>query len=419
MSYLSKLKANFPSVRKLLGRRGKQVGVFYCSLIFSLLFSIGNSVLNTRMLGPDQFGDFKFLQAVWSTSILFFTWGYFVTGGNLLAKKNDPNEEKPLYGSLLIVAAITAMIFIVIIFLASFPFERIYSIELGQKVRIFSVLLFVFPLRVCLQNAFRGMNSIYSLALLNVMPQMLYFIAAYFAATIFGLSLNIALFLYLFCLGISIGVTIFLTKPQFINLRGNILNIIKNNKAIGFPIYIALLVGTASEKISYFTLAYLFDTKLVGFFALAITITMPLTMIPNAIATTFFKQFATADKIEPKILLTSFGLSASTLVVYILLIKKMIILLYGHEYIEIIPLVYVCSVASIMHGLGDLYNRYLLSHGETICLRTNAIQLGAVNVIGYPTLIYLFNINGAVITKLIVDSLYLITMLVYYKKLVE
>lgn len=408
---------SLPSMKSLLVRkRVRQTGVLYLSLVVSLVLGIIVSVINTRQLDPQAFGDFKFLQTVWTLGVAFLTFGLFTTGGNLLAARGAPEAERPLLGSLLVIAGVISLLFIAVMGLASFPVGQVYGKELGGKMRLFSVLVFVFPLQIYLQEVLRGTNNITSLSLLNTLPQLLYIPMALVASRFSEFSLDMALLLYLLSLLVTAVVLIIRARPSFGHLRQGIQEVLGNNRAIGMHVYVAILVTTVTTQLSQFSLAYFFDTRLVGMFSLALTITMPLTMIPNAISTTFFKQFASLDMIPRKVIVSAMTISFVTLLIFFAVIRELILFLYTDKFIDVVPLAYICAVGSVLHGMGDVYNRYLLVHGKTRALRTNAVQLGFISVMGYVFLVACWGVSGAAVTKLFVDAVYLATMLFYYKR---
>ncbi len=396
------------------GKRAKQTAVLYFSLIASLVLGIASSVITTRLLGPQAFGDFKFIQTIWSTGMLFVTFGLSTTGGNLLAAQELPGSERSLMGSLLVLACGVSLFFCLLMALSSFPIGHVYGQGLGDKIRLFSALVFVFPLQIFLQEALRGTNDITTLALLNALPQLIFIFSAIGVSHWVGFSLNAALLLSVFGLAVTIIVAIIRARPSFGYIMKGIKEVLRNNRGIGFNIYIAVLITTITAQLSQFSLAYFFDTRMVGMFALALTITMPLTMIPNAISTTFFKHFASLDRIPRKVILATYAISGVTLLVFIGVIREIILLLYSEKFIEMVPLAYVCAVGAVLHGIADVYNRYLLAHGKTRVLRTNAIILGAISVAGYVFIVAWLGAIGAAITKLMVDLAYFISMLLYY-----
>ncbi len=404
----------FLSIKPLLANvRVKQTGILYLSLVISLALGILVSVINTRLLGIKEFGDFKFLQTIWTLGVSFVTFGLFSTGGNLLARRASQETERPLTGSLLVIAGVIALLFTLVMSIASVPIGHLYGQELAGKLRLFSALVFVFPLQLYLQEVLRATNAITNLALLNALPQSLYIPAALAAKHYYGFSLDIALLLYLLSIAITIILMTLFAQPRFSHLGSGIKEIFAHNRSIGFNVYLAILVTTATTQLSQFSLAYFFDTRLVGIFSLALTITMPLTMIPNAIATSFFKQFASLTQIPRKVIIMTLAISTLTLLGFLAVIEKIIVLLYSQQFIEVVPLAYICAVGALIHGIGDVYNRFLLAHGRTRILRNNAMFLGLLSIVGYVFLVAKWGMIGAVITKVMVDVFYLAAMIEY------
>lgn len=399
----------------LASRRARQTGALYVSLVTSLMLGIVVSVINTRFLGPEAFGDFKFIQTIWTLSVLFVTFGFFTTGGNLLAERGSAGSERPLMGSMAVLAAGISLAFTFLMIGLSFPLGQVYGDELGGKIRLYSALLFVFPFQLYLQDALRGTNNIYSLALLNVLPQFLYIPAALTANATYGFSLDMALLLYLLSMAVTVLAIALRANPAFTGIKRGISEVVRNNKAIGFHIYLAVLVTTATAQLSQFSLAFFYDTRLVGIFALAITITMPLTMIPNAIATTFFKHFASLDRIPARVTTAAVLVSVVTLFAFLIVIKEIILFLYSERFDDVVSIAYICAVAAVLRGMGDLFNRYLLAHNMTKVLRTNAMHLGVISALGYIVLVAEWDVTGAAVTKLVVDIAYLLSMIFYYR----
>jgi len=397
--------------------RARQAGVLYAALVISLILGVAVSVINTRLLGPKAFGDFKLIQTVWTVGVLFVTFGLLTTGGNLLAKKQSRDAEKPLLGSLLVITMIISLIFIALMIAASFPLGHLYGNEFGQKIRFYAGLLFVFPFQIYLQEALRGTNDIYGLAFLNALPQAAYIPAALAVNHYYGFSLDLAILVYLLSLALMVLLIVIRTKPRFSGIGEGIRGVLGKNGAIGAHIYIASLVTTTTAYLGQFTLGYFQDTRQVGEFALALTISMPLTMIPNAIATTFFKHFASVDRIPGKVIVAAVVLSVVTLAGFLLVIKPVVLLLYTELFANVVPLAYVCAVGCVIHGMGDVFNRYLLAHGKTSMLRANAMQLAVVSTLGYVLLVAEYGAMGAAVTQLVVGTLYMTTMLIYYKRM--
>lgn len=93
----------------LHGKKIKQVGSLYFSMIFVIGIGVFASVINTRLLGPQQYGDLKFIQTLFNFAILFFTFGIFVTGSKVVAQKENEANKRKIIGALIFLASIMAI----------------------------------------------------------------------------------------------------------------------------------------------------------------------------------------------------------------------------------------------------------------------------------------------------------------------
>ena len=86
------------------------------------------------------------------------------------------------------------------------------------------------------------------------------------------------------------------------------------------------------------------------------------------------------------------------------------------EYIAVVPLAYIVSTGSILHGIGDYINRFLGAHGKGKELRNGAFAVGVSNILGYIVLVHIFGTKGAAITTMISGFIYCYMMYFYYMK---
>lgn len=397
-------------------KRVKQTGVLYTSVALGVIVGIAISVVNTRLLGPQQYGDYKFLQNLFTFVTTCLTLGIFVSGSRLLAqKKNEPIKHQ-LEGNLLLLAAGVSVVMIAGLFIFSFFEEQIFNNHLGKLIRVFSPLLFVFPLQVCLENIMQGDNRIYGLAFFRVCPKILYLVVAIIFNYFVPLSLVYALAIQLLVLTISISIMVIHFKPKFVDIKKHISIIWRENKIYGFHVYIGFLTGVASSQFGGFAISYFVDNINVGFFFLALTITMPLTMIANVVGTTFFKDFANRNSIPEKTTKVTVILSISALLIFLLVAKRLVLFLYTEVYIAVIPMVYILSFGCVFHGLGDYINRFLGAHGRGKDIRNNSLAIFGVNIFGYTILTHAFGVAGATATRLLADLTYFCVMYYYYKR---
>lgn len=395
-------------------KRVKQVGSLYLSMVVSLIIGIGVSVLNTRFLGKEIYGDLKFIQNLFSFALTFVTIGLFYSGGRLIAKKKHSDLKNKLFGSLILLSFAMFVVLLVFFVIFSFPQEKLFDNNLGYIIRLFSPFLFIFPLQLCFESVLQGDNRIYTLSIFRLGPKLFYLLTVLVFTYFFSFTLTTALTFHFASIFVLIVLVVSRLKPSFRKLN-QAYNVLWNeNRTYGFPVYTGAIASVASTQIAGLTISYFIDNTHVGFFYLAVTATMPLSMIPNTAGITFFKDFVNMNVIPRRVFLLTLLFTLVALFGFLLIIKPLVIFLYTEEYLAVVPLAYYIAVAAIFQGVGDFFNRYISAHGLGNKLRNSSFILGAFNILGYTLLVYKFGVEGAAITRLIAGILYLGLMIKIY-----
>lgn len=80
----------------------KKALVLYFTMVLGIIAGIVLSMLNTRMLGKELYGDFKFVQNLFTFSEIFLTFGLFYSGGRIIAYTRDPEKKGNFTGLFLV-----------------------------------------------------------------------------------------------------------------------------------------------------------------------------------------------------------------------------------------------------------------------------------------------------------------------------
>jgi O-antigen/teichoic acid export membrane protein len=208
-------------------------------------------------------------------------------------------------------------------------------------------------------------------------------------------------------------------NPSVRNFKARIRDIVFYNREYGFNVYLGSVFAVGFSQLTGVLISYFaYDNSGVGYFSLATTIAMPLSFIPNVIATTHYKDFSISKNIPRKLLLLTVIISCIALLLTLLLVHPFIKYFYGPEFYPVISLTYVVSFGVILNGLADFINRFLGSHGMGKALRNSAIIVGfsllILNIIFIPR----FGETGAAYTKLLSGLIYLLSMYWFYRKLI-
>lgn len=374
------------------------------------------SVFNTRILGKEAFGDFKFIETVFRFLASLVSVGVFISITRMLAIIKNKIYKQNLIGFFVLSLIVASLIGIILLIIFSYLQPIWFSNDLGYIFRKYAFLIFAILGSIALGEILKGLNKIYTLSILNTIPAIAYLAIAYFY------NLNNALYMediLLFLYGIQflfIIVILFKLKPKFNINRNLIKDVIHENNINGRPIYYGSLAGVATSHIVGFSLAYYMDNTQVGFFTLAMTVCSPLMIVPSVLGTVFFKKFANLDFIPKKVVIFSVLATVFVLIIFYLLIDKVFLLFYSDDFYPVIRISKILILSFLLHGLGDLINRFLGAKGKGKFLRNSAFIVGLINVLGYTILVNYFGINGAIITKILASAGYLIMMYYYYTK---
>lgn len=382
---------------------------------------IVSSVILTRYMGPSLYGDYKFITNLFNLAIVIFTFGFFQAGNRALVLNNSREKARQLYGAELV---ILALLFIVMaIFLLGYAFFDNNINEKGLR----RILLLLIPFswtflmtRYC-EVLFQADNKINLLAVSRVIPQILFVLLVLPVYIYFNSGsenkLGIIWIAYMLA---HISVIIYLllkVNPLFRNIRSNMIEIWSFNKSYGFDVYTGTIFALGFSQLTGILISYFSENNAgVGFYSLAVTISMPLSFIPNVIATTHYKDFSTSLKIPRKLFFTTLILSGSAIIFTLLLVGPFVRIFYGQQFLPVITLTYIVSIGVALNGLADFFNRFLGSHGKGKALRNSSIIVGFSLMALNLTLIPFFGETGAAYTRVFSAIIYIFCMYCFYRK---
>lgn len=393
----------------------KQVIVLYCATVLGLLIGVLNSVLNTRFLVPELYGDVRYVQNIISFISSLLLVGFFTSGSRLLALSTDEELSRRIRGAMCVILGAT-------VFLLSLTMAVLSLFNFFKHNDSLSSLFFVsifFGGNVLLLNyvntTAQGDNHIVRIAFARLLPSSLYLLIAGCIFHFRGASPLLMLSLYNGLSVISLFVVILSTHPTFCDIKHSMHLLYQENKKYGFNVYLGSLASVSTTYIAGITLgAFCADNSEVGFYTLALTLAGPLSLLPSIVGTTYFKQFASQNKIQNKVLLSSACMTILSLVLFVLFIDYFVGILYNDNYKDVATYASILAISTSLHGLGDMFNRFLGAHGQGKMLRNAAFACGAVLIIGSFVFVYYWKIQGAIFTKLLGSSVYLFMMIFYY-----
>ena len=398
-----------------LNKNSKQATILYVSTLSGVLVGMLVSILNTRNLAPNEYGDVRYVNNIIHMLSGIFLFGYFVTGSRLLAIAKDKEETAQIKGGLVTILGLTVALMMVCMVACGLIHHYILHRDFAW--------LFYTTIPVCgstlllnyMNTSAQGDNSIYSIAAARLLPSTFYLGIAYWIYRQYGASNWLMLVLQNGIAMIVLSAIIWFNRPSFKNLKQTFKALQKENKSYGLQVYYGSLTNVSVQYIAGITLG-LFATNntYVGFYSLAITVTSPLAMLPSIIGTTYFKRFAHENSISRKILIATFSMALLSMIGFVILIYPVVDFLYDDRYSNVALFACILSIGFTFHGLGDVFNRFLGAHGQGKSLRNGAFISGAIALLGYTLGVYYFGIWGAIFTKISASISYFASMAIFY-----
>lgn len=400
-----------------VSKNNRQVIVLFLSTIIGVLLGVVSSVLNTRSLDAVDYGDVRYVQNLINLFSCVFLLGFFVSGSRLLALSKDREYNRCVKGVMVRYLAITILLMSLVL-VGLYVFHSIYRPSFCASLFLLSIPVCAQPLMLnYINTTSQGDNQINQIAMARLLPAFIYIIAAYIIYSCVEVTAGLMILLQW---GIACAVFVVIiatTKPKFSEYAKYKKLLDDENRAYGIHLYLGSLAMVATQYISGVTLGiFNEDNANVAYYTLALTISMPLSMLPSIVGTTYFKRFASQTKIDKNVFYSTLGVTGISYFIYLAAIQPIVSFLYPPSYANVGIYASVLAIAKCVHGFGDMVNRFLCSHGKGKEIRNASFITGGCLIFGSIVFVYIWGIWGAIITNIASSSAYTFMMMYYYRK---
>ncbi|AOW17249.1 hypothetical protein LPB03_07120 [Polaribacter vadi] len=402
------------------GRTNQVVRLFAVNII-TIPVGILVSIFLTRFLGAEDYGNYQFINSVFAFTITIFTFGFIQATSRSLVLNHNPLRAKQYYGAALIILFGIFILMSLVLFLYG-TFDENLKLKKLDSIFLLSIPIgFIFLLKLYFETLLQSDNQIKLLAQSRLIPKVLFGIAVavlfiFYNNTLLS-KLKLTLLFFFITQILVYSYIILKLNISFKSFNKRFKDIKKYNNVFGFNVYLGSLLALGFASLSQILIGYFSsDNSGVGYFSLAITFSLPLSLIPNTIATTHYKDFSSLKAIPTKLILITMGLSVLALIGVWVLVPPFVNYFYGEEYAEVIPLNFIVSIGVVLYGFGDFFNRFLGANGKGKALRNSAFYVGGSLMITSVLFIPKYGVYGAAYAKLIAGLTYLILIYYYYYK---
>lgn len=368
------------------------------------LILISNVILG-RYLGVSGFGDYTFLISLLSLFVTVFTFGFYQAGGRAIVLSSSRARIKQFYGAELLITflLVSAMSVAMSIY---FYFDGNIK-QKGLDGYLWGLVLFswTFFLRRGFDVLFQSSKNIELLSLSKVLQPVFFLIVLLFIYWQSSFDSNLmAVIIALFLThSISTLFIIYKLNVSFKSVWKRVSEIWLYNKSFGFHLYIGGIFPLAFASLAGILISYNSDDNSgVGFYALAFSLASVIKLIPNTVATVFYKEFSKQKQISLPLMLRTTLVTLVALIFLVALVSPFIRLAYGIKFLTVVDLVLIMATGLFAHGMGDFFNKYLGANGYGRMLRNGVILTGIVSFLSSVTLIPIFKEYGAAYSTLLV-----------------
>jgi O-antigen/teichoic acid export membrane protein len=424
MKTINRIEKNIYKLKNSLkDKKVKQSILLYLVNIVGIPLTITTSMILTRYLGPKLFGDYSYLNSIFVFAIVVFNFGFVDAANRALLLNSNDEKAREIYGTsfILLVLLFLLMSFCLIIF-------GYFDSNINNKglYRVFLYLMplgWIYLLTSYFEKLFQGDNNIKALAFIRFYPKVGLFLSSLSIYLVFSnLNINKLLIVYVFLIVVH-AVVYFLAlskiKISFKNLKYNLNSLWGHTKNYGFDFYIGSLFMSGISNLAALIISNYDSSNSnegVGFFNLAVIFASPLALIPNIIATTHFKEFASLKKIPLKLFKITFFLTLLSLIILWIFIGPFINIFYGKQYHSAIELTRIISIGVAGYSIADFFNRYLGAHGKGKMLRNSSIWTGISLLITNFLFIPIWHERGAAFASVVGSLVYFVIGIYYYKR---
>lgn len=400
-----------------LSKHNIQVIYLYVSTLLGSLLGFATSIVNTNALSAVDYGNVRYVQNIITLLASLLLFGYFLSGSRLLAVSKNQNYSSRMRGAMVLVLAICSIILVSLTFISAL-------LHIGSGIMslfLVSMPVCIYPLLTSYINTTaQGDNHIGRLAISRVMPALLYVPVACLLYSRIHVTSSVVILLQWGVYCVVLLAVIISTRPVFSDLKPVFSDLKAENESYGKHLYYGSLLMVATNYLAGVTLGIFNDDNVnVGFYTLALTLTAPLAYLPGIIGTAYFKKFVEEPRIPSDVMKGTLVITVLSCLLFIVFIRYVVTFFYPASYMPVGVYASWMAVGFSVHGIGDMLNRFLGSHGEGISIRNSSYVCGICKMTGFVFLVWAWDINGALLTNILSSFVYCACLLYYYVKFIK
>jgi len=403
-----------------LSKSARQTLSLFVCQIGGIVLGFGVNWINTRALGPSDYGLFVAIFAATSFVMVFMDFGFFNSGARVLALRQDSiNHQRRLIGALLVVGFVLSLLAATILWVASFFAVQLLNAPVEHLLRWFSLFLGLLVVQELVEHVCRGAGRIEALSVFNLTSKAFCLVlqGLAWAAGVYSLPMAIAASLVGSLVATALLFHSF--RPGFGGLGPSFKELWGDVRSYGGHAYFANVAYTASARTDSLILSHFVNTTAVGYYRLAALVMTPMISLSQALSTTLFKRFALDRKVSGRVLAANGAWLGLCLVGVMAIGGPIVHVIFGPKYAPVASLLPLVALATLLNGLAQPLNKFLGAKGKGPGLGTIALIVSVCTLVFNFVLIPRFNVMGACYASALGLLVNLLLHMYYYRRTVR
>jgi O-antigen/teichoic acid export membrane protein len=397
-------------------RSARQFSLLFAANAAVAVVSFFSNLLINNHLSELDYGTYRYATNFLQLGLNVVTLGLPYSASRLLALEKDAGRQRRIMGATYALMGFACLAGLLLTWAVYFGAPLLGLKGLEGILVIAPLFLYISVLEYVISNLCTGTNNIRLLSSQLALPVallLLFTLAQIYILKSYGLAQALVAFALAHTIVIAVGIR--RIRPSLKDLRANMAAVLKENRTTGLPIYFGQLVGVVSVQLISLMIPAFVGMENYAQYALAYSISAPLALVASTLGTVLFRASADSGRLPRRVIYYSFGGCAAVAAAYVLLIRILILWLFGDRYLPAVPMAQAMGVGALMVGLGDMLNRYLGANGKGRLLLIGAAFTGAAAVASAAALLPAWGAMGASVSRAIANAAYLAAMVMLYK----
>lgn len=395
---------------------GRKSTLYFTALLTNAVLGIVVYGLLTRVLSVTAFGTYATILAFFVFTTMFFDFGIAPAGKRLVAMTVDRAPLGRRIGALLVLSSGVGVLYAGFVALVSFAVEAWFHAGAGRVLLMVAPLAVVFHLQETLFAITQGSSRITLLSVFLLLPRVILIMLLLVVIAAGTVDLHLAVTATLMSIAIAIGVTAGILRPSFEGLRDELRTIGVEVREFGRDMYTGRVVDGLVNGLDKILISYFHGMVPVGYYAIAMTMSTPVSMFTTAVSQSAYQRFVHEDSIPRKILIVSLLWCTIGAAVLFIACQTLIPLFFTDRYTESLAVLPWVMSGFALAGLNHSFHSFLAAKRQGRAIRTMSIACSAVSVTLNLALIPLLGMTGAAIAFLSTYAVNIVMNIHFYRR---